>query len=197
MKVILFDADGVLTLAEEYFVEVYAQSRGFDPEPFEEFFKNDWQDIVTGKKDLKESINEHADLWQWHSTADELIALWCKTEDVRNEELIKVVKQLKEAGYACCLATDQEKYRGEYIRNVMFKDLFEDYFISAELGVAKTDLKFFELVIESLQKKHSLIKSEEIIFFDDSQSKVDSAKTAGLDARLYTSVDQVRAILEL
>jgi hypothetical protein len=54
--IVLFDADGVLTLAEEVFSVVYARSHGLDPKPFEQFFRNDWKPIVTGKVDLKESI---------------------------------------------------------------------------------------------------------------------------------------------
>jgi len=58
-KVILFDADGVLTLPEEFFSQVYAHSRGLDPESFDEFFKTKWRPIVTGQKDLKEAIQEN------------------------------------------------------------------------------------------------------------------------------------------
>lgn len=195
-KCVLFDADGVLTFPEELFTVVYARSRGLDPEPFEDFFRNEWQSIVTGDSDLKESIAGNPDLWQWDGTVDELIDFWCKTEDIRNEELVNVISELKEKGILCFLATDQEKYRAEYMKNVMFKDLFIDYFISSDLGATKTDPRFFELVLENLTVKHPGIKPNEIIFFDDSQSKVDTAKALGIDARLFKSNEQVRELLD-
>ena len=105
-RVILFDADGVLTLPEEVFSIVYSRSHGFDIEPFEQFFRNDWQEIVTGKKDLKESIAENQELWQWDKSPEELLKFWFETEDVRNEELLELVSKLRAKGIFCYLATD-------------------------------------------------------------------------------------------
>lgn len=194
-KCILFDADGVLTLPEDVFSVVYARSHGLDTEPFEDFFRNEWQPIVTGAKDLKESIAANRELWQWDGSVDELLDYWFKTEDVRNEELLKVIGEVKEKGIPCYLATDQEKYRAEYMKNVMFKDLFNGYFVSAELGVTKTDPRFFELVLEKLSVQYPELKSNDVIFFDDSQSKVDTAKKLGIDARLFTANVQVEELL--
>lgn len=194
-QIVLFDADGVLTLPEEVFSVVYAQSHGLDPEPFEQLFKNNWKPIVTGKKDLKESIAENPELWQWQGNADDLLEYWFKTEDVRNEELIGLIQEMKNRGVPCYLATEQEKYRGEYMKNVMFKDLFDGYFVTAELGVSKTEPKFFEMIIDNLKTKYSDIEPKDITFFDDSQSKVDTAKSVGIDGHLFTGADQVKAFV--
>lgn len=93
---------------------------------------------------------------------------WFETEDVRNDELLELVNKLKAKGIPCYLATEQEKYRGEYMQNVMFKDAFDGYFISANLGVTKTNPKFFEMIIEQLQQKHPELAPQDITFFDDS-----------------------------
>jgi putative hydrolase of the HAD superfamily len=194
-KCILFDADGVLTLPEDVFSIVYARSHALDPQPFEDFFRNEWQPIVTGSKDLKEHIIANPDLWQWDGSVDELLEYWFRTEDVRNEELLKLIAELKNRGIPCYLATDQEKYRAEYMQNVMFKGLFSGYFVSAELGVTKTDPRFFELVLERLKVQYPELQPSEVIFFDDSQSKVDTAKALGIDARLFEDNDQVRDLI--
>ncbi len=193
---VLFDADGVLTLPEEVFSVVYARSHGLDPEPFEQFFRNDWEAIVTGKKDLKESISEKPELWHWPGSVDELLAYWFKTEDVRNEELMKIIVELKSQGIPCYLATDQEKYRGDYMQNVMFKDLFDGYFISAAMGYKKTNPKFFEIIIDDLRKKHPGLKAQEIFYFDDTKSKVDTACSVGINGQLYTGIEQVKSLLQ-
>lgn len=195
-KCILFDADGVLTLPEDVFSVVYARSHALDTEPFEDFFKNEWQPIVTGIKDLKDSIDANPELWQWNGTAEELLDYWFKTEDVRNEELLKLIGELRDKGIPCYLATDQEKYRAEYMKNVMFKGLFSGYFVSAELGVTKTDPRFFELILQKLSIQYPELKPDEVIFFDDSQSKVDTAKSVDIDARLFETNDQVRDLLD-
>jgi len=195
MKVALFDSDGVLTLPEEVFSVVYARSHGLDPEPFEEFFRNDWKPIVTGQVDLKEAIAANPKLWQWNGTIDDLLDYWFKTEDVRNEELIQLIRKAKAQGVACYLATEQEKYRGNYMREVMFKDLFNKCYVTAELGVSKTEPEFFQAIINDLEPQHPGIEPKDILFFDDSQSKVDTACSVGIDGRLYVGVEQVQTAL--
>ena len=192
MKVILFDADGVLTLPEEFFSVVYAKSHGLDQKPFDDFFKNDWAEIVTGKVDLKDSIEANPDLWQWSGTPDELLDYWFKTEDVRNDEMIDLIKRIRGSDTLCYLATEQDKYRGEYMRNVMFKELFDGYFITAELGVKKSNPIFFEEIVKSLNKDGLNIKPKDILFFDDSQSKVDSAVAVGIDGCLFDGVQSFK-----
>lgn len=193
---ILFDADGVLTLPEEVFSVVYARSHGLDTEPFENFFRNEWKPIVTGKKDLKEAIAENPELWQWPGEVDDLLKYWFETEDVRNEELLEVIRNAKASGVPVYVATDQEKHRGVYMRNVMFKDVFDDYFISADLGYGKTDPQFFELIIEKLKQSFPDLQPHDIMFLDDSQHKVDTACSVGINGILYENVEQVRAILK-
>lgn len=195
MKVILFDADGVLTLPEENFSVIYARSHGLDPEPFEQFFRNEWKPIVTGKADLKESIAANPQLWQWHGEIDDLLTYWFETENIQNEELVGVIRELKSQGVVCCLATEQEKYRGSYMRDVMFKDLFDKCYITAEIGISKTEPEFFQAIIDDLQRHYPEVEVKDIVFFDDSQSKVDTAKSIGIDARLYTNIEQVRELL--
>lgn len=195
IRVVLFDADGVLTLPEELFSLMYARSRGLDPQPITHFFKTEWPHIVTGTKDLKEVLAENLDVWQWDGTPEELLDYWFKTEDVRNDELIELIPQIRAKGTRCYLATDQERYRGEYMKNVMFKDVFDGHFISAGLGVTKNNPRFFEVVFEMLKRRDASIRSDEVLFFDDSEKKVNAAKSAGMTAYLYTGTDQVRSLL--
>ncbi len=192
MKVVLFDADGVLTLPEEMFSVMYSESRGLNPEPFENFFKTQWHDIVTGKKDLKESIAENPELWQWSGTVDELLEYWFKSEDVRNDDMLALIRELRTKDVLCYLATDQERHRGKYMKDVMFKGLFDGYFVSAELGLKKTEPKFFEEILKRLQDQHEDIEPASVIFFDDSQSKVDTAIAAGINGCLYEGVAQAK-----
>lgn len=191
-KAILFDADGVLTLPEELFSILYSRSHGLDPKSFEEFFKNDWKPFVLGKADLKQHIKDNSQLWQWDGTPEELLNYWFKSEDVKNMELIELISTIRENGTHCYLATEQEKYRGDFMKNVMFKDLFDGYFVTAELGVSKTEPEFFEAILETLKKEHKDLDSKDVVFFDDSQSKVDTAITVGIDGCLYESINQLR-----
>jgi len=196
-RVILFDADGVLTIPEELFSVVYAKSHGLDPEPFEVFFKTEWSDFVTGEQDLKDHIRSNPNLWHWNEEPEKLLEYWFKSEDIQNSEMIELVKALRTNGIPCYLATEQEKYRGEYMKNVMFKNLFDGYYVTAEMGIKKSDPKFFEYIEKELTEKYSLSSPSDITFFDDSQSKVDAAKAAGLNAHLFTGIEDFKKELGL
>lgn len=145
--------------------------------------------------DLKESIAANPQLRQWHGGIDSLLEYWFETEDVRNEDLIGIIRKLKDQGVQCYLATEQEKYRGDYMRDVMFKDLFDGYYVTAELGVSKTEPEFFQAIIMDLKRQEPDLKPSDIVFFDDGQSKVDTARSVGIDGRLYTDVEQVCSLL--
>jgi putative hydrolase of the HAD superfamily len=191
-RVVLFDADGVLTVPEEMFSIIYSRSRGLSFEPFETFFQTEWADYVTGRRDLKEQIRENPDMWQWAGTPEELLEYWFKTEDIRNDEMISLVQEVREKGTPCFLATEQEHYRGEYMKNVMFKDLFDGYFVTADIGVKKSDPAFFGEIVKRLNEEGMNVRSGDVIFFDDSQSKVDAALQAGIDACLFEGIASVK-----
>jgi putative hydrolase of the HAD superfamily len=195
ISAVLFDADGVLTLPEEVFSVVYARSHGLDYEPFEHFFKTEWRDFVTGKRDLKEAIASDPELWQWKGDADSLLDYWFKAEDIRNDALIALIQELNQRGFACHLATEQEKYRAAYMKDVMFKGLFRSYFVTCEIGFKKSEPAFFEEIIRHLQTETLSLTPEEIVFFDDDQSKIDAALSVGINAQLYQNVDHVKQIL--
>ncbi len=58
------------------------------------------------------------------------------------------VQQLRTKEYfVCCVATNQEKYRAQYMLDKMgFGDSFDKIYVSAYLGVQKPDVTFFEKV---------------------------------------------------
>jgi putative hydrolase of the HAD superfamily len=189
-KVILFDLDGVLTLPEEMFSVLYAGSRGYEVAPFTNFFQDEWVDFVIGKKDLKRHIRENPDFWRWDKSPEELLQFWFESENIKNDLLLKLIYKLRNDGVKCYVATEQEQYRTDYIKNVMFAGEFDGTFSTAEIGYRKNDPRFYEVIVSTLA-----VPKEDIIFFDDSESKISVAKDVGIDAYLYKSVRQVEDTL--
>lgn len=194
-RVILFDADGVLTIPEEFFSIIYSQEYGLDDTKFGEFFTGVFQEAIEGKADLKELIVANQDTWHWQGNIDDLLNKWFESENNIDQRSLAIVEELKQKQLPVYLATNQEKYRGEYFKQKMFPDMFDGYFISNELGYRKPDPKFFTKIIATLKEKHFDLKPQEIIFFDDTPSHVEGAKSVGIDAYLYESPDQARQIL--
>ena len=194
IKICLFDADGVLTLPEEFFTQFYARSRGLDPSGFEAFFKNEFPAARVGQADLKELIAKNPALWQWEGTIDELLKLWFKTEDVRNEPLIMAIQNIRSLGIPCFVATNQEQYRAQYMQETMFKDEFDGYFVSALLGLEKPNVTFYEAVLSHLQTTMPELKPENVLFVDDSEKNVSSAESVGMQVVQYRDVSQVSGL---
>ena len=51
------------------------------------------------------------------------------------------------------------------------------------------------MILSELRLGHPGIEPEDVVFFDDSQSKVDTACEVGINGQLYIGVDQVRRLL--
>lgn len=196
-EAVWFDADGVLTLPEDFFSVMYAKSRGLDPESLGSFFRGDFSKAMIGKADLKELVRHHNDVWKWEGDVDELLKLWFSSEDVRNQPLIDLISGLRRSNVLCFLATNQEKYRAAYMKKVMFPGLFDGHFISSELGAQKPEPEYFLRAKNKMKNEHPTINLHETYFFDDRQENVDAASKVGLRAFLYESVEQVKTVLSL
>lgn len=196
VKAVLFDMDGVLTFRERNFSVAYIEKHNLKPAPVMDFFATEWHNYVLGKKDLKAHIAAHPDIWQWHGTPEELMQYWFKSEDNKNEPLLKVIGHLRQSGIKCYIATEQEKYRTQYVNEVMFPNEFDGCFSTCEIGVKKSNPKYFETVMELLQQTNPGITPGDIVYFDDDTDKLESARAVGINGELYESPQQAAHLLD-
>ena len=196
-RVVLFDVDGVLLLKPpRLFSHAYAEERGLDKRKFDDFFAKHARDASRGKTDYKILIEANNDVWQWDRDIEELFDKWFSYENHPVSELLELIKELQQKGIKVFLATDQDKYRGKYLSEVLFKDIFDGAFISSTLGYVKVDSEFFVKAIEELRKEIKGLKPKEIVFFDDSPENISVAKKQGISAFLYKSPQHVEKILD-
>lgn len=194
-KVVLFDADGVIVTPKKKFSHQFAEKYGIDPEHFQEFFKGDFTKAIIGQADLKEVILKYNHIWKWNNDPQELLDMWFESENVINAKLLELIEELKIIGVHVCLATHQEKYRAKYMREVMFPGVFDNYFISSEIGATKTTAAYWDFVLTQLKKDIPDIKPSEILFFDDTQQNIDAANKAGIKGIYYNDIEQVKTVL--
>ncbi len=189
-KILLLDWDGVLYRGE-YFSDIYCAEFGADNTKVVEFMNGPKVQTNVNKLDLKEELQKVLTEWKWTGNVDELLEYWLKSDCEVTEETIEFVKNAKSKGLKVYVATDQEKYKADYIWKVIgAKNFLDGKFISCEMGLLKTDPNFFKEVIKTLG-----VLPEEILYLDDSQSKVDAAKKIGIDARLVTSFESMKSEL--
>lgn len=188
IKVLVFDVDGVLVNAGT-FTKYLEKDYGIPHEKLQPFFANEFKDCLVGKADLKEVIEPHLQGWGWQGTADEFLAYWFKAEHKIDQDLINYIEDLKSQGIRCVVATNQEKYRVQYLLDEMgFGDVFEKVYASAHLGHKKPATEFFSLLYEDLKG----IEKSEILFWDDTEASIISAKEFGIQAEVYTTFEDFK-----
>jgi putative hydrolase of the HAD superfamily len=188
IKAVIFDADGVV-INGEMFSEHLARDFGITTETTKSFFTGPFHECRIGKADLKEIIKPYLQKWGWKGTVDELLAYWFKSEHSVDEKLVNFIRELRESGIKCYLATNQERYRTEYMLNkIGFAQIFDKIYVSLNLGCVKTSPEFYKKIKEDLQD----FKKEEILFWDNDPKHIKVAKDFGILAELYTFFDDFK-----
>jgi putative hydrolase of the HAD superfamily len=188
IKTLILDADGVLINGER-FSDVRARDLGGDPEREREFFTTVFQECLVGKADLKESIIPYLSSFGWSGTVDEFLDYWFKAEHAINEPFIEYVQRLRASGMTVVLATNQEKYRTQYmLDNMGFGKAFDKVYSSAHLGHKKPAEEFFAKVVRDLGAS-----KVETLFWDDDQENIDGATAYGIRAEFYKDYESFLA----
>ena len=186
IKVVIFDADGVLVHSDRKFSMLLSKDYGIPIEKTLPFFTGTFQDCLIGKADLKEAITPYLNEWGWHEGVDAFLDYWFKAEHIIDEELIKYIQELRQRGIVCVLATNNEKYRFQHMLEEMglANNVFDKTYSSAHLGHKKPDHEFFGKIVKDLGD----IKKEEIVLWDDDMKNIKGAESFGIKAELYTSL---------
>lgn len=194
-KAILFDADGVvLKKYKEYFVSQYfARKYNAPVDEVSAFFEKDFRACQRGKLDLKEELTKHLSSWNWPNGVDAFLEYWFTTDATIDTEVMKEVEKIRGNGFKCYLASDQEKYRANYIMERLgLKDKFDKCFFSYELGYQKSQPEYFTEIF-----KITGLKPEEFVYFDDDQKNVDVAVSLGINAYFYTGIDDLKKVTNI
>ena len=179
IKVILFDADGVIQLPARGVEDMLRHVFGFLPENYEPLV----HDIVEAEKPCQWGDGEFAarlpavfERWNLDpDAAPRLIRAWATVAvDADVAQLIGILRNT----WPCWLASNQEPSRARHMSERLgYREVFDREFYSCELGVAKPDLEYFRKIT-----RLTGIAPESMLFLDDREGNVAAAKTAGLQA---------------
>ncbi len=194
-KIIILDLDGVISFRDGYFTDRYASEAELDKSTtITPFFSGVFQDILVGKKDLKEELPKVLKDWKWEGTMDDFLMKWFESEMRINEELLDLLTELKTSHkFRLIVATDNEKYKTEFMINILNEfGIFDRVYSSSELGFKKHDVEFWE----ELFKKEGEENRPNSIFWDDDQANVDLANGNGVKSYFYRNNEEFKSQLE-
>lgn len=196
-KIILWDADGVVLKSSRRFSEQLETDYGIKRSTLQPFFTGVFRDCTLGRSDLKEALANVITHWGWKGTVEELMEYWFTKGTQMDEEVIAYVQSVRALDIHCFMASDQEKYRGEYLQNLLGDGkVFEKVFYSAEIGHVKKEVAFFECIYNTINKK-PLVSKDETLFIDDDEKNVEVAKIFGYDGYVYKDLQSLKAFLTL
>ncbi len=182
IKLLLIDGDGVSVLSRLKFSENLKQDFGIDTDVTDEFFKHDFNDCLTGHKDMQDYLPKYLKKWGLKHSFSEILDYWFKSEDSPNKPLLDYLQALRKQGVVCCLATNQEKYRTRYVvESMKFKLYFDKIYSSCDMGVKKPDQRFFEIIL----KDYPNISKNQVMLWDDQLKNVEAAIDLGINAQVY------------
>lgn len=194
IQAVIFDADGmVLQNKTDIFSNRLHQEYQVPLEKILPFFKNEFQKCLVGEADLKEELEKYIPEWNWKKSIDELLQFWFEHESVVDQNIIDSIEELQSKGISCYLATNNEKYRTQFLsENLHLKNSFQKIFSSSTLGYKKPQPEFWGCIFEQL----SPLEKKDILVWDDDEKNVLSARTFGFQAEQYTDFEHYQKTLE-
>ena len=190
---VLLDADGVMQHFPGGWVAALEEHVGADAEEFFRAASEDERACLRGEGDFLAVLARHLEARGVPVTADALHRAVWRSVHVEPSS-VALVHALRDAGLRVHLGTNQEGHRASYMRTELaYDDLFDESFYSCDLGAAKPDAAFFTAVLDSLGAA-----APEVLFVDDSEPNVVSARECGLAAehwRIDDGIDTLRGRL--
>ena len=194
IKVILFDCDGPIIKHTKYFSQRLKEEKGIvtDTEDEASFFNNEFLLCEKGLADLKIEMGKKLGIWGYPGTVEELMEYWFAGEAEVDTEMVEYIKELKNQGIKTYLSTNNEKYRADYLWNIVgLKNVLDGKLPSCELGHLKPETKFWE----QAYKRLSNVSKDEVLVLDDAQSAIDSAKEFGFKAEFYKNFESFKKVM--
>ncbi|MDO8492991.1 MAG: hypothetical protein Q7S19_00380 [bacterium] len=194
-KVIIYDNDGMICHSGR-FSDSYSKEFGIEMDIMSPFFEGPFKNCLVGKADLKEELEKVLDIWNWKGTANQLLDYWFSVGSTLDEKVFPTISKFKDQGLIVCLATNQEKYRKEYlVTKFGYDKVFNEIFSSAELGAYKNSEKGLQKTFDILKDKYGIEDRDEIMYWDDREGNVEHINQFGMNGQHYKNYEEFRDVM--
>ena len=195
IKAIIFDFGRVISAQKpSTLFRSYEDALGLEPGTINSimFASEAWQQALVGRKTAEEfwyeigpelgllNVNE-VDTFRHRYHADEKI----------NQGVLDLISRLH-GNYKLAVLSNSPPGLSQWLADWNVLNFFEVVFCSGDEGIAKPDLKAFELTVERLG-----VKPKESVFIDDTREHVHAAQKLGLQGILFTTAEELEKELDL
>ena len=183
IKAVTFDLDGVYFINGKSNFIANLEKQGVSRKEAERIFlKSDEMNKAykEGKMTDKEFWSFAVSEWKINFSIEKIIKMLIDGYEV-NEEVVEVVKRIREKGYKTCICSNNFPARINGLEERFgFLNNFDVITVSYQVGATKPSIKIFKDLVSK-----SGVKPEEIVFADDNEQNLKGAKEIGIQTFFY------------
>ena len=192
---VIFDYGRVLSIAPSADeLQRFAALVGVTEPPFFEIYSATRHDYDRGLTDFRQHWQAFCDAadvklgpTQVERIAEMETLMWLRV----NPEALALAREIKAQGVRIAILSNMPHDLLAYVRREFdWLDEFEVKVWSCELGVTKPDFAIYRHCIDALG-----CEAERTLFFDDRPNNVEAARKLGMEAHIFESARQARAIV--
>lgn len=191
IKTVVFDYGGVISQPQD--VKLFEKLRdilGDTTDTFDNVYREMRNDYDAGKISAGEYWQLIAEKLQSKKLSDaeieELTALDVKSWAVINSGAIKLIDELKNKKIKLGILSNMTFDSLTPVMNSEWIKYFDVRVFSCEEKICKPDRRIYEILVERISEK-----PENILFIDDVEANIESAKKTGLNAILFTNLNKL------
>ena len=199
-KAYLFDIDGVLLHHTKWFYEEF--SKGYSASAINVLKKYcEGKDIVRcdrGEADTYEVIEPYLREIGYSGSIDAFYDMKNSFESNGIDWIaLKKIKQIRELGAQCFIGSNQDHRRKEHLLKSMgLKEIVNEAYFSCDFGYVKPEREYWENVHKRIARKIEGIQAKEIVFFDDREENIESAREYGFISIAIENRDKIHKELD-
>ena len=191
---VIFDYGRVLSLApSEAELQEFATLVGVTEPPFFEIYSATRHDYDCGRADFRQhwqafSVVAGVELRpaQVERIAEMETLMWLRV----NPEALALARQIKANGVRTAILSNIPHDLLAEVRKFSWLGEFEVKIWSCELGILKPDPAIYLACLDALG-----CRAERTLFFDDRANNVEAARDLGMEAHIFESANQAKAIV--
>lgn len=187
----IFDLGGVIIKSQDL-KKIYDELKPkVDYDTFIDIWYNDHEviDAHKGLKDENESFRNVLEKIGCKISIDELFNIVYNERDYY-EDTLNIINTLRNNGKKVYLLSNLRKIDFEYLKKDIDISIFDKTFLSYEMNLIKPQKEIYEAVIKDLN-----INPNNIYFFDDNSTNIDSAIQCGIKGFCVTG-DNIKEVFQ-